>query len=193
MKRGSEQENEQASVDEKFNEYFDNFRNSRLALKPSLWQPRTSSISTTDISITDTACIAEEKSGARCRVLPVAKETRLNEGNDYEEGAPLTPAVFHILLVLASGERHGYAIMQETAALTGGALCLGPGTLYGTLKRLLAAGLVAESEEREVERRRYYRLTERGDRLVRQEARRLETLVAVAKQKRLLTSEEGAR
>ena len=61
---------------------------------------------------------------------------------------PLTPAVFHILLSLAGGERHGYAIMSEVAAATDGRMQLGPGTLYGTIKRLLAAELIEESEAR---------------------------------------------
>lgn len=82
---------------------------------------------------------------------------------------PLTPAVFHILLALAGGDRHGCGIRQEVASETGNAFTMGPGTLYGTLKRLLAAGLVAESGERAEaamsdERRRYYRLTPAGRR-----------------------------
>lgn len=61
---------------------------------------------------------------------------------------PLTPAVFHILLALADRERRGYGIMQEVAARTGGAVRLGPGTLYGSIKRMLRDGLIAESAER---------------------------------------------
>ena len=77
---------------------------------------------------------------------------------------PLTPAVFHVLLALADGERHGYAIMQEVAENTGGRIKMGPGTLYGTIKRLLEARMIEESDERpdpdlDDERRRYYRLT----------------------------------
>jgi len=59
---------------------------------------------------------------------------------------PLTPAVFHVLLALADGERHGYAIMQEVAASTGGQIKMGPGTLYGTIKRLLEIRLLEESD-----------------------------------------------
>jgi DNA-binding PadR family transcriptional regulator len=105
---------------------------------------------------------------------------------------PLTPAVFHILLALAGGEQHGYAIMREVAALTGGALRLGPGTLYGTIKRLLAAGWVTESDERpedpaqDDERRRYYRLTDAGRRAAEAEAERLERLVGAARARLLL-------
>ena len=85
--------------------------------------------------------------------------------------APLTPAVFHILLSLADGEKHGYGIMQEVADRTDGEMVMGPGTLYGTLKRTPEAGLVEESGERPDassvdQRRRYCRLTSRGRRVV---------------------------
>src|SRR5215467_3821863 len=98
---------------------------------------------------------------------------------------PLTPPVFHILLALAGEERHGYGIMQDVARQTDGVLQLGPGTLYGCLKRMLAAGLVEESEERpdpalDDERRRYYRMTPLGKRVVRAEAKRLAGAVTVA-------------
>ena len=95
------------------------------------------------------------------------------------------PPVFHILLALADEERHGYGIMQDVARQTGDALQLGPGTLYGCLKRMLAAGLVEESDERrdpalDDERRRYYRMTALGKRVVRAEAQRLAGAVTVA-------------
>ena len=104
---------------------------------------------------------------------------------------PLTPAVFHILLALADGERHGYAIMRDVSHDTNGALRLGPGTLYGCLNRMLAAGLVEESDERpdpelDDERRRYYRITAIGLKTVRAEAQRLSTAVAAARSRRLL-------
>lgn len=104
---------------------------------------------------------------------------------------PLTPPVFHILLALADEERHGYGIMLDIARQTNATLQLGPGTLYGCLKRMLAAGLVAESDERpdpdlDDERRRYYRMTELGARAVRAEAQRLAAAVAAARAKRLL-------
>src|SRR3954447_9889238 len=113
------------------------------------------------------------------------------KSKDPLELLPLTPPVFHILLALCDEERHGYGIMQDVSRQTDGALELGPGTLYGCLKRMLAAGLVEESDERpdpdlDDERRRYYRMTPLGDRVVRAEAQRLEGAVAAARGKRLL-------
>lgn len=104
---------------------------------------------------------------------------------------PLTPAVFHILLTLADGEKHGYSIMQEVEQISAGRVKMGPGTLYGSIKRMLAAGLIEESDERpdpalDDERRRYYRLTEFGGRVVRAEADRLAALVQTAHSKKLL-------
>ena len=104
---------------------------------------------------------------------------------------PLTPAVFHILLALSSGDRHGYAIMKEVATLSEGKLRLGPGTLYRSIKTMLASGLIEESEERpdpevDDERRRYYRLTDFGQRVAQAEARRLHRLLMMARDRRLL-------
>jgi DNA-binding PadR family transcriptional regulator len=103
---------------------------------------------------------------------------------------PLTPAVFHILLALADQERHGYGIMQEVAAMTEDQICMGPGTLYGSIKRMLKAKLIEESDERpdpelDDERRRYYRLTAFGREVLAAEVRRLSTLVQVARVKRI--------
>src|SRR5437763_587060 len=114
-----------------------------------------------------------------------------------DELLPLTPPVFHILLVLTEEERHGYAIMQEVAADTGGSLQLGPGTLYGCLKRMLEAGLVEESDERpdadrDDERRRYYKLTDLGARTVRAEAERLANAVSAARARGLLPRKRTA-
>jgi DNA-binding PadR family transcriptional regulator len=109
-----------------------------------------------------------------------------------EDRLPLTPAVFHILLALAEGERHGYAIMQEVAQSTNRQIKMGPGTLYGTIKRLLEAGLIEESDERpdakvDDERRRYYRLTGVGQRVLEAEADRYNALAKLARRKGLLT------
>lgn len=99
---------------------------------------------------------------------------------------PLTPAVFHILLALSQGERHGYAIMRDVATDTDGALQLGPGTLYGCIKRMTSAGLIEECDERpdptiDDERRRYYRATASGIAVLRAEAQRLAHAVAAAR------------
>jgi DNA-binding PadR family transcriptional regulator len=108
-----------------------------------------------------------------------------------ESFLPLTPAVFHILLALADGEKHGYAIMQEVEDMTRGKVQMGPGTLYGSIKRMLAAGLIKESDDRpdpdlDDERRRYYRQTGLGRRVLREETERMAALTALARRKHVL-------
>ena len=110
-----------------------------------------------------------------------------------EDILPLTPAVFHILLALADGEKHGYAIMQEVAIITNGEMKMGPGTLYGSIKRMLEMGLIDESDERpdptmDDERRRYYRLTSFGEQVARAESKRLAALLQTAALKKLIGS-----
>src|SRR5512133_29225 len=110
---------------------------------------------------------------------------------DPEQLLPLTPAVFNILLALADGEKHGYGIMLEVEANTKGQLLMGPGTLYGSVKRMLQAGLIEESDDRadpefDDQRRRYYRLTGLGRRTLRMEAERLAAQVRVARAKNVL-------
>jgi DNA-binding PadR family transcriptional regulator len=110
---------------------------------------------------------------------------------DPEKLLPLTSSVFHILLALSDGDLHGYGIMQEVAEHTNGQIRLGPGTLYGAIKRLLNGGLIAEADQRpdpalDDERRRYYHLTDFGQRVLKAEAQRISRLVSVAQQKRLL-------
>lgn len=104
---------------------------------------------------------------------------------------PLPPATFHILLALTGGERHGYALMTEVEQLSEGALRIGSGTLYGSIKRLLAAGWIEESQARpdpqlDDQRRRYYRLTAAGQAVLSAEAQRLARLVTVAADRRLV-------
>jgi len=104
---------------------------------------------------------------------------------------PLPSAAFHILVVLADEDLHGYGIMRAVAAQTGGKVRLGPGTLYGSIKTLLEGRLIEELGERPdsgqgAERRRYYRLTSAGRKLVRSEAERLAAMVRLARAKRFL-------
>jgi DNA-binding PadR family transcriptional regulator len=107
---------------------------------------------------------------------------------------PLTPAMFHVLLSLADGEKHGYAILKEVAERTGGKVRLSAGTLYGIIHRLLGEGLIFESDERpdaalDDERRRYYRLSDLGRGVAIAEAERMEEMLALARAKRLLRPE----
>src|SRR5881392_2502394 len=99
---------------------------------------------------------------------------------------PLTPVVLHILLTLADGERHGYAIAQEVEETTDGRIRMGPGTLYGSIQRMLDASLIEEvartrrAREEDDERRRYYRMTPFGRRVLELEVSRLAEVVAIA-------------
>ncbi len=113
-----------------------------------------------------------------------------NQTDELREMMPLSTPVFEILLALADADRHGYAIMQEVEERTEGALRLGPGTLYGAIKRLRASGLIVERmeapETEEDERRRVYSLTEKGRALAMLESRRLARSVEAARAKRLM-------
>ena len=104
---------------------------------------------------------------------------------------PLTPAVFHVLLAIADGDTHGYAILKDVARRTEGRVVLSTGTLYGIVKRLLADGLIEESRRRppaaeDDERRRYYRLTAFGRAVAAAEADRLARMIATARTRRLI-------
>ena len=108
--------------------------------------------------------------------------------NDPEELLPLTPVALNVLLALADGERHGYGIMLEVRERTGGRVRLGPGTLYGAIKRLKEGGVIEESGERpdpeaDDERRCYYRLTGFGGQVLAAEIGRLDGLVSAARAK----------
>jgi DNA-binding PadR family transcriptional regulator len=106
---------------------------------------------------------------------------------DPAELLPLSPAMFHVMVALADGETHGYAIMKEVEQLTGGAVRLSTGTLYGIIKRLLADGLIREAAVAAAgdERRRAYALTPFGRDVARAEAARLEQTIAIARRKPL--------
>jgi DNA-binding PadR family transcriptional regulator len=105
--------------------------------------------------------------------------------------SPLTPAMFNVLLALADGDKHGYAILKEVEEQTSGEVQLSTGTLYGIIKRLLTDGWIVEvrnrpAVENDDQRRRYYRLTEAGREIAVAEACRLEKLIARARSKRLI-------
>ena len=113
------------------------------------------------------------------------------KNDNPQQYLPLTPAVFHILLALADGEKHGYAIMREVEKSTAGRVSMGPGTLYGAIKRLLKAGLIAETAERpdpalDDARRRYYQLTALGRDVLGAETERLALMVESARRKNVL-------
>ena len=107
---------------------------------------------------------------------------------DLDRLLPLTPTVFHVLVTLAGGPKHGYAVAQEVEDLTGGRIVMGPGTLYGSLQRMQQAGLIEEAENPgegglHAERRRYYRMTATGAAALRSESERLLRAVSVAQER----------
>jgi DNA-binding PadR family transcriptional regulator len=109
---------------------------------------------------------------------------------------PLTPAVFHILMALSSGERHGYGIMKQVEADSQGKVSMGNGTLYGSLKRMLDAGLVKESDKRidpemDDERRIYYQITDLGAKSLAAELERYRHIVTMAQERKLFPNTYG--
>ena len=111
---------------------------------------------------------------------------------------PLTPPVFHILLAISDGARHGYAIIKEVEVRSQGDVILSTGTLYAAIKRLLGDGLIEETDSGKAvvnvdERRRYYRLTALGRKVARAEVNRMIELVNVAEEKRLVSNVALAR
>jgi DNA-binding PadR family transcriptional regulator len=106
--------------------------------------------------------------------------------DDDNRPAAISPAMFHVMVAIADGDRHGYAIMKEVASRTNGSVQLTASTLYGIVKRLLADGLIAETTARAAPagddpRRRYYRLTPLGRRLARAEADRMARALKIAR------------
>jgi len=106
----------------------------------------------------------------------------MTERDKPQELPPVPSATLHILVALTTGEKHGYAIMREVDELSDGAVRMGPGTLYGSIKRMLADGLIVETDERpdpelDDQRRRYYRLTGAGEQVCATELSRLDALV----------------
>lgn len=114
-----------------------------------------------------------------------AEAKRVTQPPDLQELLPLTPTVFHMLVALAGGPRHGYAVAQEVEQLTEGCVILGPGTLYGSLQRMQEAGLIDETENPgeegwHADRRRYYCITPLGSSALRAESQRLSRALTVA-------------
>jgi DNA-binding PadR family transcriptional regulator len=103
-----------------------------------------------------------------------------------DDAAPLTPAVFHILLALADGALHGYAVMQAVERSAGGSISVGPGTVYGCLQRMEDAGLVREVEAGAARRRRAFELTAPGRRALEAEAARVTALARVVRARKLV-------
>jgi DNA-binding PadR family transcriptional regulator len=133
------------------------------------------------------------RASSGARILSIVDIPTVDSTFEADAGAllPLTPAVFNILLALADGASHGYAIMREVEALTGGRTRLGPGTLYRSVQRMLVDGLIVElapagDDPEEDERRRRYRVTPLGEAVTRLEARRLADLVDAARARGVL-------
>lgn len=115
---------------------------------------------------------------------------RRPDPDDINSYLPLPASAMHIVVALAGGERHGYAIMRDIDDLSGGSVNMGPGTLYGSIKRMIDQGLVEETDERpdpalDDQRRRYYRLTALGQRVGAAERARLAALLDAARLRRL--------
>jgi DNA-binding PadR family transcriptional regulator len=139
------------------------------------FNPEGSNVSAIDVSIT----------------ALFTKKADMADRSENISNQPLTPAVFHILLALVDGEKHGYAIMKDVEAQTSGQIKMGPGTLYGSIKRMLVAGLINEIDGRlgaklGDKRRRYYRLTAQGQVVVAGESQRLARAVKAAQQKKVI-------
>lgn len=112
----------------------------------------------------------------------------MTEASHLDAVLPLSPTTFHVLVAMADGPRHGYAIAQDVEELTGGRLVMGPGTLYGSLQRMVASGLIEEADNPgedglHASRRRYYRMTSKGSAALRAESERLLRAVNVARER----------
>ena len=115
-------------------------------------------------------------------------ERDIDRDRELDRHLPLPPAVFHILIALGDSEKHGYAVMQDVADRTGGKVRMSPGTLYGSIRKMLDEGLIEEFFHRAApddERRRYYRATALGRRVLEAETERMAGLVSAARAKRV--------
>jgi DNA-binding PadR family transcriptional regulator len=120
----------------------------------------------------------------------IRHSSRMGPEPDAESFLPLPASVMHIIVALANGDKHGYAIMRDIADVSDGVVRMGSGTLYGSIKRMLDQGLIEEAEQRpdpalDDERRRYYRLTQFGHRVGAAEHRRLSALVDAGRLRQL--------
>jgi DNA-binding PadR family transcriptional regulator len=112
----------------------------------------------------------------------------VTDKRQLDDVLPLSPTAFHVLVAMADGPRHGYAIAQEVEELTGGRILMGPGTLYGSLQRMTSAGLIEEAanpgdDGLHAKRRRYYRMTPLGSEALRSESERLLRAANVAQER----------
>ena len=112
----------------------------------------------------------------------------VTDERQLDDVLPLSPTAFHVLVAMADGPRHGYAIAQEVEELTGGRILMGPGTLYGSLQRMTSAGLIEEAanpgdDGLHAKRRRYYRMTPLGSEALRSESERLLRAANVAQER----------
>ena len=123
-----------------------------------------------------------------CRVTTYRRTPWLRDTRDPNDSLPLTPALFHVLLSLTDGEKHGYAVIKEIEERTNGTVRLSTGTLYGIVKRLLQDGWIRDSVLGSTDRRRAYRLTAFGRKVAEAEAGRLRELVRAADRKALYPS-----
>lgn len=121
-------------------------------------------------------------------MLRIQEVNILKQHHEIDAGSaiPLSAAVFAILLALAGSEKHGYAIMKEVSLPEGGGLIMGPGTLYGSLDRMMEGGLVEETGATDNERRRYYRITSFGRRILAAEVARLRSALNAARRRGVL-------
>ena len=112
----------------------------------------------------------------------------MNYEDELEKVLPLSPTTFHVLVAMANGPRHGYAIAQEVEELTEGRIVMGPGTLYGSLQRMVTAGLIEEADNPgedglHARRRRYYRTTPLGSAALSAESARLLRAASLAQER----------
>ena len=164
----------------------------RLARRPR--RPRRAPAEAQEVGadvVTSSEVARRSRAFLTCIVVRYSVSLMVRYSRDADDLLPLTPGMFHVLIALADGEKHGYAIIKEVARRTDGTIRLSAGTLYTLIRRFVQEGVIAESAERpdpalDDERRRYYRLTDFGRRVAQAEARRMENALGMARAKRLI-------